>query len=152
MRLALCAVAGLAWLATTGGLPAGTRSSPLHEMVDSTALASRLIGRWIGARHDSGSATPQRFTMQWEKAQDGHLSGMVTSGSQPAYETNVVWSSDTGFVTESAPHRSGQLNEEVVTRSVAHFKGDSLVGTFEMRPMTYRGKSEHGTFSAARQK
>jgi hypothetical protein len=152
MRMALCAVAGLAWLATTGGVPAGTGSSPLHETVDSTALASRLIGHWTGARYDSGSTTPHPFSMQWKKAPDGHLAGMVTASAQKPYETNVVWSSDTGFVTESAPHRSSELNEEVVTRSVAHFKGDSLVGTFELRPMTYRGKSETGKFSATRQK
>lgn len=152
MRMALCAFAGLAWLATTGSLPAGTHSSPLHETVDSTALASQLIGRWTGARYDSGSTTPHQFTMKWTKAPDGHLTGMVTAGSQAGYETNVVWSSDTGFVTESAPHRNSDLNEEVVTRSVAHLKGDSLWGTFEMRPMTYRGKSESGKFSAAKQK
>lgn len=69
-----------------------------------------------------------------------------------ACQANVVCSSDTGFVTESAPHRSADLNEEVVTRMVSHIKGDSLWGQLGMRPMTYRGKSETGRFSATRQK
>jgi hypothetical protein len=34
---------------------------------------------------------------------------------------------------------------------VAHPKGDSLSGKFEMRPMTYRGHSVAGNFTAVRQ-
>jgi len=49
------------------------------------------------------------------------------------------------------PHQSKELNEEVVTRMVAHVKGDSLSGRFEMRPMTYDGRSVAGNFTAARQ-
>jgi hypothetical protein len=89
--------------------------------------------------------------MSWKKATDGHLVGAVAPTSGPAYETNVVWSSDTGFVTESAPHQSKELNEEVVTRMVAHLKADSLSGKFEMRPVTYGGRSVAGNFIATRE-
>jgi len=34
---------------------------------------------------------------------------------------------------------------------VAHLKGNSRSGKFEMRPMTYGGRSVAGTFAAARQ-
>jgi hypothetical protein len=81
----------------------------------------------------------------------GHLVGTVAPTTGPAYGTNVVWSSDTGFVTESAPRQSKKLNEEVVTLMVAHPKGDSLSGKFEMRPMTYRGHSVAGNLTAVRQ-
>ena len=36
----------------------------------------------------------------------------------------------------------------MVTRTVSHFKGDSLYGTFEARPMSYKGRTEEGHFSA----
>jgi hypothetical protein len=119
--------------------------------VDSTRLARQLAGHWKGTRYDAGSSAGHQFTMSWKQASDGHLSGTVTPAAGPAYQANVVWSSDTGFVSESAPHRSQELNEEVVTRIVAHLKGDSLSGKFEMRPTTYRGRSVEGTFAAARQ-
>lgn len=153
MRMALCTALGLAWLAGAGGHPGRTPDpSPHGTASDSTALASKLVGKWAGTRYDSGSTASHQFTMDWKKASDGQLTGKVASTTGQSYETKVVWSSDTGFVTESAPHKSGELNEEVVTRTVSHLKGDSLWGIFEMRPTSYRGRSVAGRFTAARQK
>jgi hypothetical protein len=152
MRMTLSLALGAAWLAGAGAHPDPHRTTSTDRTtVDSTALARQLVGHWKGTRHEAGSAAGHRFTMSWKTASDGHLAGTVEPAAGPAYETNVVWSSDTGFVTESAPHRSPELNEEVVTRMVAHLKGDSLSGKFEMRPMTYRGRSAAGNFTAARQ-
>ncbi len=88
--------------------------------------------------------------MTWKKAPDGHLTGTVKPAAGSAYEANVVWSADTGFVIESAPHTSSQLHEAVVTRMVSHLEGDSLWGTFEMRPTAFKGRSEEGRFSATK--
>jgi hypothetical protein len=90
--------------------------------------------------------------MEWKKASDGHLEAKVSVAKEPSYQTSVVWTSDTGYVTESAPHRSVALNEEVVTRTVSHLKGDSVTGTFELRPTSYEGRTMKGRFTAVRQK
>lgn len=152
MRMTLCLALGAAWLSSAGAHPNPHRTtSAYRSAVDSTELARQLVGNWKGTRYEAGSVAGHQFTMSWKKAADGHLSGTVEPATGPAYETNVVWSSDTGFVTESAPHQSKELNEEVVTRMVAHLKGDSLSGKCEMRPMTYRGRSVAGNFTAARE-
>jgi hypothetical protein len=62
----------------------------------------------------------------------------------------VVWSADTGFVIVSAAHPSSQLHETVVTRMVSHLNGDSLYGTFELRPTAFKGRTAEGRFSATR--
>jgi hypothetical protein len=71
-------------------------------------------------------------------------------GERIELPTQVVWSSDTAFITESAPHKSPEIGEQVVTRMINHFKGDSLTGTFELRPTSYKGRSLNGHFTAAR--
>jgi hypothetical protein len=116
-----------------------------------TTLAAKLAGKWSVTRYDSTPSAGRRFTMQWKKEADGTLSGSVTMPKGPSYATRVVWSSDTAFISESAPHQSPELHEQVVTRMVSHFKGDSLSGTYELRPMSYRGRTESGRFVAGRQ-
>jgi len=154
MRIALCTGLGVAWLAGTGAVtnPGGAGASPGLAALDSTTLASRLVGKWSGGRYEPGSKMPHQFTMNWMKASDGHLTATVNPAGGTAYETNVVWSSDTGFVTASAPHQSRELSEEVVTRTVSHLKGDSLWGKIEMRPTSYGGRTETGHYTATRQK
>ncbi len=154
MRLVLCATLGAA-LALGGASRSGGAAAPRPGSVDrapadTVALASRLAGTWRGEGVDSGSTTPQRFTMRWRQAQDGHPTGTVSLAGGPEYPVNVVWSSDTAFIYVSAPHRSPTLREEVVTRTLARFKGDSLVGTYEARPTKYSPKSLTGRFSAVR--
>jgi hypothetical protein len=154
MRIAFCTALGVAWLAGTGAVPASrvADTRPARAAADSTTLASKLVGKWAGGRYEARSMTPHRFTMSWMKASDGHLTARVDPAGGAPYETNVVWSSDTGFVTESAPHQSRELHEEIVTRTVSHLKGDSLWGKIEMRPTSYRGRTETGHYSATRQK
>jgi hypothetical protein len=50
---------------------------------------------------------------------------------------------------ESRPE-SPELKESVVTRTVTHFKGDSLVGENALRPTSYTGHTLTGHFAAAR--
>ncbi|HEY7635427.1 MAG TPA: hypothetical protein VH763_07780 [Gemmatimonadales bacterium] len=151
MYTALYTALGLGALLAVG-TPLG--SSPpamaVRAPADTVALASKLTGKWSGTRFDSSSTAGTKFTMDWKKGSDGKLVGTVAMANGPSYQTQVVWNSDTAFITESAPHKSAETGQQVVTRMINHFKGDSLTGTFEVRPMTYKGRSLHGHFTAAR--
>lgn len=145
MQLALYSLVGVAAaVAIDAYLPA-----PLPA-TQGSGLAGRLIGTWHGSRTTPISIKPETFTVTWRKTPDGHLAGTVTVPGQPKYAVNVVWSSDTAFIYESAAHMSQLLHHKVVTRSVAHFKGEALQGTFEARPTTYEGKTTTGNFTATR--
>src|SRR5262245_5211253 len=135
----------------TLGLPHRPPAHTVAQTAADTTLASKLAGTWSVTRYDSSSKTGKKFTINWAKDTAGTLNGTVKMPNGPSYLTKVVWSSDTAFIAESAPHKSAELNEEVVTRMVSHFKGDSLTGTFEQRPMAYKGRTESGRFVAARQ-
>jgi len=151
MQLAFYAALGIGSLIALSGPPGrSARTTATMPQPDSVALASKLVGRWTGKRFDSSSTTGQQYTMQWKKDTTGALVGTVSMPGGSSYATRVVWSSDTGFITESAPHQSAKLGEQVVTRTLSHFKGDSLTGTFEMRPMSYKGHSQTGRFSASK--
>lgn len=127
--------------------PGATHPTVALRAPSDTGVAAKLVGRWVGTRFDSSAASGHKFTMNWKRDTSQALTGIITMNGS-SYPVRVVWSSDTGFVTESAPHQSTGLKEEVVTRTVSHFKGDSLYGTFEARPMSYKGQTEHGRFSA----
>jgi hypothetical protein len=152
MRMVLCAAAAAAWFATATAAPATPIRPAARARIDSTNLVSKLPGKWRGSRFEAGSSIQHPFTMEWKKASDGHLEAKVSVAKEPSYQTSVVWTSDTNYVTESAPHRSVALNEEVVTRTVSHLKGDSVTGTFELRPTSYEGRTMKGRFTAVRQK
>jgi hypothetical protein len=149
MNMGLYAALGIGSVLAVGmqpSRPAAATASPIPA--DSVALASKLPGHWSGTRFDSSSAAGHRFTMDWKKDSLGALTGTVAMADGSSWPTRVVWTSDTGFITESAPHRSAALGEKVVTRTLSHLTGDSLSGTFELRPMSYKGQSERGRFSA----
>ena len=115
----------------------------------SSGLTAELAGTWTGHRTISPSGKAQQMRMVWRKAADGHMTGTVAVAGE-TYPVNVVWSSDTAFIAESAPHHSHVLHEMVVTRSEAHVKAGKLVGTFEARPTTYSGRTMKGSFEASR--
>jgi hypothetical protein len=147
----LCTALGLATFVAASAHPSsGAVPAARLAPADTGALASRLSGTWSGNRVDSGSAKGHPFTMTWKQAPDGEMTGRVALAHGPAYTTRVVWSSDTAFITESAPHKSPELKESVVTRTVTHFKGDSLVGQYELRPTSFTGHTLTGHFAAAR--
>jgi hypothetical protein len=151
MNMALYTALGLGALLAVG-TPLGLSPPTMAAQApgDTVALASKLAGKWSGTRFDSSSTAGRKFTMGWKKASDGKLVGTVAMANGSSYQTHVVWSSDTAFITESAPHKSPETGEQVVTRMVNHFKGDSLTGTFELRPTKYKGRSLNGHFTAAR--
>lgn len=150
MQLAFYAAGGVAAaiaLAATAAPKAF--AAPLATRRDSI-LAARIDGTWAGHRSSSISLRPQQFTMSWRTAPDGHLTGMVNVPGERKYPVNVVWASDTAFIFESAPHLSRMLHERVVMRSLVHFKGDQLAGTFDARPTKYTGRTITGSFDAVR--
>lgn len=147
----LGAAVGLAaFIAASANPSTGAVAAARVAPADTGALAARLTGTWSGHREDSTSTKAQPFTMTWKQAPDGEMTGRVAITHGPSYTTRVVWSSDTAFITESAPHKSDELKESVVTRTVTHFKGDSLVGQFEMRPTSFKGHTLTGHFAATR--
>lgn len=141
-------LAAIAWLAAQPGLARAATAARATQ--DTTQLASRLAGTWTGQVTNSGSARAQRLTLVWQKTPDGHMTGTVVAASGAKYPLNVVWSSDTAFICESAPHRSPLLGETVVTRSLVRFNPHALEGTFETRPTTSRGRTLTGHFSVTR--
>lgn len=148
MQMALFAAIGIGSMLAVGAQSGANATTTRSAPADTVALASKLVGKWTGVRTDSGSTTPHHFTMDWKKAPDGHLNGTVAVAGGPTYQTSVVWSSDTALIMESAPHQSASLSERVVTRTIAHLKGDSLVGRTELRPTAYKGRSITGHISA----
>jgi hypothetical protein len=132
-------------------LPA-TAAAPPSQGQQQQALASKLSGTWKGTGTDSASHQQQPITLSWKKASDGHMTGTVAVKGEAKYPVNVVWSSDTAFIYESGPHKSSTLHEKVVTRTLARFKGDSLIGQYELRPANgNKGRSLKGNFEAEKQ-
>jgi|GEM_PF-1642546 len=141
--LGLAALVGLTAAATPTSATA-TLAGPKH------GLATRLDGKWSGKLTSSMSFQPEYFTMIWNSEPGGRVIGTIMPSGRPHYAVNVVWSSDTAFIYESAPHYNRMLHEEVVSRGVVHFKGNGLQGNFEARPTKYEGRTVKGTFNAAR--
>ena len=151
MRMIPRLTAGLVAIAWLAAQPEPSRAATnARATQDTTKLASKLAGTWTGQVTPSDSATAQRITMVWLKAPDGHMTGTVVHAAGAKYPVNIVWSSDTAFIWESAPHKSPFLGTNVVTRSLVHFKAQALEGTFEARPTTYRGKTLTGRFNVTR--
>jgi hypothetical protein len=151
MQLILLAAlgAGTAVALAASGVP--VRAPATVAGPPDSALAARIAGHWTGHRTGFKSMRSAPMNLTLSKASDGGLDGQVSVAGEPAFPVQVVWSSDTAFILESAPHKSSGLHEQVVTRSLVHFKGDSLAGRFESRPMKYEGKTATGNFEVGRQ-
>lgn len=151
MQLALLAAlsAGTALALAASG--ASARVPATVTTAPDSGLAARIAGHWSGRRTSSTAKQSGKMTMMLKQADEGGLEGSVDVAGAPAFPVQVVWSSDTAFILESAPHKSPDLHEQVVTRSLVHFKGDSLTGKFESRPMRYEGKTATGKFEVGRQ-
>jgi hypothetical protein len=150
MQLILFAAlsAGTAVALAASGAP--THAPATVTAPPDSALATRIAGHWTGQRTSASAKQARRMAMTLTKSTEGGLDGKVSVAGEPAFPVRVVWTSDTAFILESAPHRSSDLHEQVVTRSVVHFKGDSLTGKYESRPMKYEGKTATGNFEVGR--
>lgn len=114
-----------------------------------SAVPDRLLGTWTAQGYDAGSNRAQAFTMTWNRGPDGSLAGTIAFPRGETYNVKVVSTGDSTIVYESEPHRSPTLNAQVVTRTKARIRGDSLTGTYEARAAG-GGKTLRGRFTAKR--
>jgi hypothetical protein len=99
--------------------------------------AQKYAGTFDGRSYRSASDTGTRFRLVAAVAPDGTLRGTfwftdVTPAPPIPVRTRQV--SDTGLVDEIGPYHSPTANRDVVTTTTGKLRGDSLNGTFEMRP------------------
>jgi hypothetical protein len=118
MRAPLCAVLVLA--ACAGG------ETP----------AQKYAGTWEGRSYRSASDTGIPWRIVSAVGQDGSLRGTMTytSVSAPPVPMRTRAVSDTALVAELGPYYSLAANADVVTTTIGKRRGDSLNGTFSMRP------------------
>jgi hypothetical protein len=142
MRTLLCAALVLA--ACAPGEKAGTATA--------AGPAQKYIGTWEGRSYRSASDTGVPFRTTMAQVADGSLRGTLTypGANAPPVAIRVRAFSDTSFVQELGPYHSLVAKRDVVTRAVGHPKGDSLTGTFEMRPPEGGAVILTGTFRAKR--
>ena len=138
MRKALCA----ALVAAACGSSDSTPASP----------AQKYAGTWEGRsfRSESDTGTPIRIVAH--VAQDGTLRStlLFTTVQAPPIPIRAREVSDTMLVNEIGPYHSPTANADVVTRTTGKLFGDSLNGTFEMRPAAGGNAIMKGTFRTRR--
>lgn len=140
MRTLLCAALVVAACApgNSGRAPAGP--------------GAKYAGTWEGRsyRSASDSGTPWRIVIA--VVQDGSLRGTMnyTSVTAPPVPMRTRDVSDTAVVTELGPYHSVTANADVVTTATGKVRGDSLNGTFEMRPAGGGNPIMSGAFRSKR--
>jgi hypothetical protein len=114
------------------------------------AAAQKYTGTWEGRSYRSSSDSGVPYRTVIALVADGSLRGtLIYPGrTSPPVPIRVREYSDTSFVQELGPFHSLVANREVVARAVGHVKGDSLSGTFEMRPPGGGEVIMTGTFRA----
>ena len=124
MRTLLCAAVVLSACAPSekSGAPGGP--------------ARKYAGTWDGRSYRSASDTGIPFRIVTAVAQDGSLRGTMTytSLTAPPVPVRAREVSDTVVVNEFGPYHSLSANADVVTTTTGKLRGDSLNGTFVMRP------------------
>lgn len=114
--------------------------------------ARKYIGTWEGRSYRNASDTGVPFRTTMAQVADGSLRGTLTYPGAPAppVAIRVRSFSDTSFVQELGPYHSLVAKRDVVTRAIGHANGDSITGTFEMRPPGGGAVILTGTFRAKR--
>jgi hypothetical protein len=140
MRTLLCAAVVLTACAPgeKSGLPAGP--------------AQKYAGTWEGRSYRSASDTGIPWRIVSMVVQDGSLRGTMTytSITAPPVPLRAREVSDTAVVNELGPYHSIVANADVVTTATGKVRGDSLNGTFEMRPAGGGNAIMSGTFRSKR--
>ena len=125
MRTLLCAAMVL------GGCAPGDKSR-----TSAAGPAQKYAGTWEGRSFRSASDTGTPWRIVTAVAPDGSLRGTMTytSVTAPPVPIRTRDVSDTAVVHELGPYHSIVANADVVTLATGKVRGDSLNGTFEMRP------------------
>jgi len=126
MRTLLCTAIVLAACAPGDGSRASTSAGPAHK----------YAGTWEGRSFRSASDTGTPWRIVTAVAPDGSLRGTLTytSVAAPPVPIRARDVSDSAVVNEIGPYHSIIANADVVTTTTGKVRGDSLNGTFEMRP------------------
>src|SRR5882724_12725908 len=102
----------------------------------SAGPAQKYAGTWEGRSYRSASDTGTPWRIVTAVAPDGSLRGTMTytSVTAPPVPIRARDVSDSAVVNEIGPYHSITANADVVTTTTGKVRGDSLNGTFEMRP------------------
>jgi hypothetical protein len=114
--------------------------------------AQKYAGTWEGRSYRSASDTGIPWRIVTTVVQDGSLRGtmMYTTVTAPPVPIRTREVSDTVVVNEFGPYHSIAANADVVTTATGKVRGDSLNGTFEMRPAGGGNTIMTGTFRSKR--
>jgi len=113
---------------------------------------AKYAGTWEGRSYRSASDSGTPWRAVTAVVQDGSLRGTLTytSVSAPPVPIRTREVSDTAVVNELGPYHSPVANADVVTTTTGKVRGDSLNGTFEMRPAGGGNAIMSGTFRSKR--
>jgi hypothetical protein len=114
--------------------------------------AQKYAGTWEGRSFRSSSDTGTPFRIVAHVADDGTLRStlLFTTVQAPPIPIRARQVSDTSLVNEIGPYHSPTANADVVTVASGKLRGDSLNGTFEMRPASGGNAIMNGTFRTRR--
>ena len=141
MRLLVCAA--VVWGACAPG--DGSRRS-------GAGPAQKYAGTWEGRSYRSASDTGTPWRIVTAVAPDGSLRGTLTytSVTAPPVPIRARDVSDSAVVQELGPYHSITAGADVVTIATGKVRGDSLNGTFEMRPAAGGNAIMSGNFRSKR--
>ncbi len=142
MRKLLCAAIVLAACAPGDRSRTSTAAGP----------AQKYAGTWDGRSFRSASDTGTPWRIVTAVVQDGSLRGTMTytSVTAPPVPIRARDVSDSAVVSELGPYHSITAKADVVTITTGKVRGDSLNGTFEMRPAAGGNAIMTGTFRSKR--
>ena len=114
--------------------------------------AQKYAGTWEGRSFRSAADTGIPWRIVTAVVQDGSLRGTMTytSVNAPPVPIRTRDVSDSAVVSELGPYHSVAVNQDVVTVTTGKVRGDSLNGTFEMRPAAGGNTIMTGTFGSKR--
>ncbi|HXL07883.1 MAG TPA: hypothetical protein VN964_13240 [Gemmatimonadales bacterium] len=137
--------AALAAAACTPGEKPGARAP--------AGPAQKYAGTWEGRAFHSEADTGTPFRIVSSVAEDGSLRGtlMFPQVPEPPIPVRARQVSDTALVNEIGPYQSpAAAHRRVLTTTTGRLHGDSLNGTFEMRPAEGGNAIMSGTFRSKR--
>src|SRR5467141_4769255 len=142
MRTLLCTAIVLAACAPGDGSRASSSAGP----------AQKYAGTWEGRSFRSASDTGTPWRIVTAVVQDGSLRGTMTYASvtAPPVPVRARDVSDSAVISELGPYHSITAKADVVTITTGKVRGDSLNGTFEMRPAGGGNVIMTGTFGSKR--
>jgi hypothetical protein len=114
--------------------------------------ARKYAGAWDGRAFHSEADTGTPFRIVSSVAEDGSLRGtlMFPQVPEPPIPVRARQVSDTMLVNEIGPYQSPSAHRRVLMTTLGRLHGDSLNGTFEMRPAEGGNIILSGTFRSKR--